>query len=664
MYRGLLLFVAVCLLLPRAAAAQPSLSHSSPAALQPGKTVELTLHGTKLDDPLNVWTSFAAKVEMQPGAKENKDQKTRKCKITLEGNVPVSLGGIIVGTPAGASDVLVVMIDDLPNVADAGSNHSAETAQSMTLPAAIDGAADGPKFDYYKFAAKAGQRIAIEAVAARMASTMDPVLRLTDPAGNELVLLDDDESLGADCRFAFTCRQDGEYQLAIHDNQYRSGGRYRLRVGDFPLVSAPFPLGGRLGSTARFEFAGPSAEDAVPVLLRIPEADGHASVAIAAKSASGVSSGMAVLAATRLPEMREAEPNDAQKVSTPLTLPCAVSGILQQSGDRDYYTFAVTKGQPFAFRALTRSLGSPSLLFMRLYDASGKSLAETKVSDSDEFTLTHTFPADGMYCLMVQDLLRRGGPEHAYRVEMESNDGFTLSLKNDKATKLRFTNAKSTGACALDVQIARRGYDGPIEFSLAGDCQKCRLINPVAVAKSKSHRLIIAVDPDTAAGELQVVRLVGRATLNGRSLESIVETKAIVRTQRPQLAYPPAWLDGLLSVAIGAEAKPFFATKLSGESVAVVADSGKAEFSVAVERKEKEFKDGIVVILDGLPAEFTYSVKADKEKNNYTVTVNGPQGGAAAQFPFRVQSFAEFKGNGQISVSKAVLRTGADETGS
>ena len=46
--------------------AQPSVSYAVPGAVQPGKTIELTLHGAKLDDPLRVWTSFPAKVEIVP----------------------------------------------------------------------------------------------------------------------------------------------------------------------------------------------------------------------------------------------------------------------------------------------------------------------------------------------------------------------------------------------------------------------------------------------------------------------------------------------------------------------------------------------------------------------------------------------------------------------
>src|SRR5262245_46610067 len=54
------------------ARAQPSLSHLAPGALAPGKTTELTLHGSKLDGLLRVWTSFPAHVEIEAGDQKQK----------------------------------------------------------------------------------------------------------------------------------------------------------------------------------------------------------------------------------------------------------------------------------------------------------------------------------------------------------------------------------------------------------------------------------------------------------------------------------------------------------------------------------------------------------------------------------------------------------------
>ena len=59
------------------ALAQPTVTSLSPAAVPPGKTVEVTLVGTKLDDPLSIWTSFPAKVEPVPPAEAKPGQTKR-----------------------------------------------------------------------------------------------------------------------------------------------------------------------------------------------------------------------------------------------------------------------------------------------------------------------------------------------------------------------------------------------------------------------------------------------------------------------------------------------------------------------------------------------------------------------------------------------------------
>jgi len=105
------------------AVAQPSLSHVSPGALPPGKTTELTLHGTKLDGPLRVWTSFPAQIELLPANEKQQDKdkqqdnKQAVSKITLSAGAPVGIGGIAIANAEGVSEVLYLMIDDLPSIA-------------------------------------------------------------------------------------------------------------------------------------------------------------------------------------------------------------------------------------------------------------------------------------------------------------------------------------------------------------------------------------------------------------------------------------------------------------------------------------------------------------------------------------------------------------------
>ncbi|MCA9145299.1 MAG: PPC domain-containing protein [Planctomycetaceae bacterium] len=633
--------------------AQPTVSHTSPGAVTPGQTIELTLHGAKLDDPLQVWTSFPAKVELVPGAADAKDQKSRVCKVTLDAAAPVGIGGLVVGSPAGVSDIALVMIDDLPSVADNGANHAIDKAQVLTVPTAIDGIADGTNFDFYKFAGKKDQHISLEVVATRIGTSLDSVVRLLGPDGSELMLADDDESIGADSRLSLTLPADGDYVVELHDNQYRGGGRYRMRIGDFPLVSVPYPLGGRLGSTAQFNFAGLASDGAAPVVLRIPDEVASGRVSIAAKFPAGNASGLATIVASPLPEAREAEPNDSSKVATPVTIPAAVNGHFHSDGDRDYFTFAAMKDQSLSFQAMSRSLGSPSLLYMRLFDSADKQLAETKVDDAAEWTLNHKFPADGMYCLMVEDLLRRGGPHHAYRVEIEPTPGFSLAIKNDKDTRLQFNAPANNGALALVIQCNRTGYDGAVNLALEDDSVGLRLLNPTIPEKAKEHRLLVSVPEGATAGKLASIRLVGTATVNDRPQSAVVETVATLRARRPQLTFPPEWMNGLVSVVVGSNLDAFYAVKPGTPTAAFDKTSGQAALALTLERTNKDFKDPITVMVENLPAGFTAAVNPDKD--TYNVTVTGPKDAADGTHSIKIVSYGEFKGQGMLAVNEVPL---------
>lgn len=650
-YPWMFAFVATLLLLSsQRSLAQPSLSHASPAAVQPGQTVEVTLHGGKLDDPLQIWSSFPAKIELLPGPKDAKDQANRKCKVTVEGNVPVGIGGLIVGSPAGVSDVLLVMVDDLPSVADNGANHALAQAQAITAPAAVDGVADGATFDYYKFAGKKDQRLSVEVVGTRLSSGLDSVIRLLKADGSELKMSDDDLSLGADSRLSLMLPEDGEYVVEIHDNQYRAGGRYRLRIGDFPLVTVPYPLGGRLGSTAQFKFVGPASDGAAPLLLRIPDEVKTGRLPVSAKYPEGKSSGLATLVTTDLPEALEVEPNDANKVATPVTIPAAVNGSFQSEGDRDYFCFAALKDQSLSFKALSQSLGSPSLVFMRIYNEAGNQLAETAVNDGAEWNLNYKFPADGMYCLSVQDLLHRGGPEHAYRVEIEPTGGYSLAIKNDKNTRLQFKSPVNGGAFSLIVTVGRQGYDGPIDLSLEGAAPGYQLKMATIPQGAKEHRVILVVPEGAKPGDLHAIRLVGKATIGGQPYSSVVETQATLKGKRPQLLFPPEWMNGLVSSVVSGESAHFFGTKLNTETVAFKQADGKADFAFTLERKDKEFKAGVTVLFEQLPAGFSGAVKADKD--TYNITLTGPKDAAPGKHTIRLLSYGEHKGYGQVLITE------------
>src|SRR5262249_36055736 len=151
-------------------------------------------------------------------------------------NVPLGIGGIAIATADGGGEGAYLMIDDLPSVADGSNNHVASELQQGSPPVAIDGQSHGTFPAYFCLSSKAAQRISGEVVATRLGSDFDSLVRILDAAGNELLIADDDPASGADARFGFIAPRDGDYLLELRDNRYKPGGRYRLRLGDFPLV--------------------------------------------------------------------------------------------------------------------------------------------------------------------------------------------------------------------------------------------------------------------------------------------------------------------------------------------------------------------------------------------------------------------------------------------
>ena len=649
-------FLTACLILVLTATesviAQPVLSRMEPGGIAVGKTVDVTLFGSKLDWPLQAWASFPGKVELV-APKDSKQNDRVQCKITLAPGAAVGIAGIVVGNKAGASDVLLVMIDDAPSVADNGKNHTWQEAQPVNLSSEIDGVCEGKLFDYYKVAVKKGQRLSVEAVAARLNSKMDPVLRILSATGQELLAADDDTGLGADCRLGLTATEDAEYVIEVGDNKYLAGNRYRLRIGDFPLVTTPYPLGGRLGSTAEYGFAGPATEGLAPQLIRVPGYANSDRLAVAAKYPEGKSSGMATMAVSELPEEVEQEPNDEQSKATRVTMPCAVNGFLQKENDQDYFQFVATKGERLTFRAMTRSLGSPTYLTMQLLKSDGGKLTETKVGNTDEWSMAHTFAADGTYFLRVEDLLHRGGQDFVYHVQVHSGPTFSLTVKNDKNTKNRFRIGKGTGAFTINVQCARSGFDGPVTIGLEEPVPGIRLLHNVIGAKGKEANVVLAVSSEVKEGDLKVLRLVGTGVIAGRQLTVPVSNIDWLRTQLTALQAPPGWQDGRLYVATGPAGAPIFQTSLSTTVAYLSPVAQESKVTLALARKHKDFKAAIRLSMDGLPVEISAAVK--QEKDQYHVTVKGSPEMKEGQHALHITSFGDLNGLGHVDVQDIVV---------
>jgi hypothetical protein len=395
------------------------------------------------------------------------------------------------------------------------------------------------------------------------------------------------------------------------------------------------------GVPTEVSFRGPLLESDSPFTVVANQ-----EVGLAARS-PGTASGWATLGVSDLPICC----GDA-----PLTIPCVASGTLDAPGQRDLFPLQASKGVPLRFRSITKSAGSPAILSLRLLDASGKQLAESPVTESDEPILSHTPSSDGKYQLAVEDLAGRGGHDFTYAIECKSGPQLSLLLKvvpNDKNNRLRHS-LPTGGAFYLDVQSQRAGYDGPITLSIDSPRPGWQVFNNVIAPRTNETRMYIVPPFDLSAGELTDLRVIGRAEAGGKQITSAMTTTAQLRLARPQMPYPPRWHDGAIFVSVQAPKSRFFFVSTKTSSVELSKQAGQAQLTLDFERTDPKFKDTPLTILPfGLPAGITTEVKRNGNgpKETYDIVFKGSNDLATGEHTFRYFAYAEMAGQGRGVIS-------------
>lgn len=631
------LAVVFCLSAPAFAQA-PAVSAITPWAVPPGGSADLVLAGGNLQDATGLWTNLACSVDLAPGIENNGKTPERVVyRVTAPNEATVGIYGLRVATKQGISPLRLFMVDDLPSIADNGQNHSPETAQPAPIPVAIDGACDPQAMDYYKFDARAGQKLTLEAVARRLGSRLDPMFRVLGPDGRELAYSDDEEGLGADGRVRLTIPVDGTYVVEIRDIRYDGGGehRYRLRIGDFPLVSTTYPLALRQGTRGALEFCGAAADDLAFETLAVSAPAHTGLLPVALRSPQGQGSAMATLEISDLPECLEFEPNDTAETAVPLAIPSAVSGRFQVARDRDHYRFDAKAGQKLRFIAHTRRLGSPTDLYLRVYNAEGGQLAEADDAGREDAMLEFAAPADGQYRLVVEDLNRRGGPEHAYRLECRpAEPGFALAVEADKF------DAPQAGVFVAKVTSARRDYNGPIALSLEGAPEGCKLEGQTIAEGQNETTLRVTVPASAAPGTFAAIHLVGTAKVGEQTMRAVASAGDALREPMGGQPFPPADLASTLGLGIGGPFPQFLKLMVDGDAALLPQLAGAANVVVKLERSNG-FEGDVALAVSGLPSGVSLEAKPiEKGKNEVTLAIKAPEGLATGEYRLKLTATA------------------------
>jgi hypothetical protein len=439
---------------------------------------------------------------------------------------------------------------------------------------------------------------------------------------------------------AFRAPADGVYVLEVRDIQYAGGAghRYRLRLGNFPLVTVSYPLAVQRGATTPLTVAGSDAAGTIAQELAVPASSTETEWTIGAKFPGGQGSALVRVAVDDRPPTLESEPNDEIKQASAITIPASINGQFLKDKDRDYFRFTAKKSQRWLFCGVTRSLGSPTDLFMRLYKEDGSSLAEAEDTGMEEGTLNHTFAADGDYYLMVEDLLRRGGNEHGYLVEIDPyQPGFSLTLDNDKF------DAPQSGVFVSKVTCARRDYKGPITLELQGAGEGFQLANNV-IAEGKNDTTLSVTLPDRCQpGQLAALSIVGKATIDGQQVAVKATNTAALLKQLPSVVGLSQDLTTVAALGVGGPFPDFFKLSIEPSTVALPQVVGSGTFKVKAEKLNK-FDDAITLVVEGLPAGVTAEVKPiEKGKPEAIVTLKGAEALPEGEHKFKLVGKATFQ---------------------
>jgi hypothetical protein len=631
-----LFFLALCASFTVAQAAPPTIAYIEPQAVLPGEAIDLTVRGSNLAGATELWTSFPCGIELAADIEKNGTQADRVVfRIAVPAETRVGIHGLRVTTPEGTSGIKLLAVDDLPSEVRQAKTTLTQP-QTVSAAAAIDGHVDALGRDYYAFEVEAGQRVSFEVLARRLGSAMDPLILLLDAQGRELTYNDDVPGLGSDAQLDHTFSVGGRYLLQVRDIRYRGGSsfRYRLRIGDFPLVTTPYPMGATRGSEPALNFAGASVDNVPSLTLKVPTDPAVQSITIGAKRDGGRNNGFAALSLGDRPEILEEEPNDQKDGSNRVSLGANLNGRLHRPGDVDRFVFAASNGQKFGFSAITRHAGSPADLLLRMFNPEGKQVAEAEDAGTDDGVLKYTFPADGDYTLAVEDLHGRGGSSFTYRVRVaELQKEFSLSAASDKL------NVPAGGTAILPVTASRTNYNGPIQLSVAELPPGVTSVPTVIGAGQTSAVLTVQSQGNAQSGKRFPVRIVGKARIGDADFEATASVSAALKAALNQMPYPPQLLSHASALAISP--RPSFVLRTEPASITfgrelqakvkVMVERGEGfneEIKLALSPEKKGLPDGVQAKLQPIPkdqqaVEIVFSATGKAPLGEFTAVLLG-----------------------------------------
>ncbi|MDP7016841.1 MAG: PPC domain-containing protein [Pirellulaceae bacterium] len=497
-----------------------------PPSVLRGETTRVELRGSELDGAVALWLSVP---DGRLTAKLVEDSKPQSAafEISAAADAPLGVYGLRLATEDGLSNVHLFAIDDLPMFPEdeqpgEDENNKPAVAEVVQLPAAIAGVCHAGDVDIYAIDVKAGQRVSFEVVGNRFGKDLDPWIVVVDDQGNYVADRDNDSGLFFDCRFQHTFKQSGRYFVQVRDSRYKGSVHwsYLLRLGRFPVARLALPSAARPGE--RSEVLFPQLPDNSRQGIQFPKLTGAKRFYFGLRGQGDDASAWLPLAVSSLENQHEKEPNDEPEAATVVSVPGNAYGIIDKANDWDHFAVELKKGQRIHIRTDTRDMGSAADLEMTIIGPDGKTLKQVDDSGFDDPTFDFSAPADGRFLIKVLDVVRKGGPEYAYRIELRLHEP-AIGLTSEVG---RIAIPQGTWQ-PLPLALQRTDYNGPVQLELTGAPEGMRLRTPEIGADVNQLVNALEVDPSVKPG-VYSLQVFASATHNDRSLKAVASTHPLV----------------------------------------------------------------------------------------------------------------------------------------
>jgi len=477
-----------------------------PAGGQAGQTVEVTTTGSNLEVLHGNVPGFKSEL-----------QKANQFRLTIPAGTPPGLYDLWAMGEQGASSPRTFFVGNRPEYLETDANDSLPTAPAVPMESTINGRIEKPgDVDYYRFAARQGQRVVVECWADRIDSRLRAVLEVFDLHGRRLAV--NRGYFGNDPLIDFRVAADGEYIVKVQDLISTGGADhyYRLDIDTGPRVAFAVPAVVERGKSSRVTLYGWNLADRNPsqtapavtgdgtqatlavsprpfdrLEVEIPASLAKASWPLPVRFAPAQagfagfayhlpgSHAAVALGVTDVPVVLDGSDNHSPATAQTIAVPCEVSGQLVTDDERDWYAIQAVRGEVLHLEVLAQRINSPADLDLGVSDASG---AREFAHFSDEvrnvgggaFPTSHldpvgrwVVPADGRYLIAVRNL--GGGlpddPRRVYRLSVRREEADFRVVAVPHADGPVGLNVRRGGRELVDlVALRKRGFAGSIRI--------------------------------------------------------------------------------------------------------------------------------------------------------------------------------------------------------